>query len=80
MSLNAKKVTEQRPEFRHKNHFAVIDDGVYETMMLYHQIDNYFPQSWSIRGDLNWFVVDYFIQAIDNDKNQVITIAFSIFG
>ena len=51
--LDAKKVTEQKPELGRKNRSAVTDDRVRETMISYHHVNNFFCQSWSINGDLD---------------------------
>ena len=68
-SLDAKEIIEQRPELGHKNRSVVIDNRVQEAMMLYHYVNHYFRQSWSINNDLDYLVMNYFGQAIDNNKN-----------
>ena len=52
-SLDTEKITEQKPELGHKNCSAIIDDGVQEVVILYHQVYNYFCQFWSINGDFD---------------------------
>lgn len=69
-------VTKLRLELGYKNRFIVINNGVRKAMISYHYFDNYFCKFWKINSDFNRFVVDYFGPAVDNNENQVITIAF----
>lgn len=48
--------------------------------MLYHHVDNYYYQFWSSNGDFDGFVVHHFGQAVNNDRNQVITVTFLVSG
>ena len=41
-SFNAKEVAEQGPELGHKNYSVVTDDRVWEVVMMYYHVDNYF--------------------------------------
>ena len=43
-SFDTKEVAERGPELGCKNHSAVTDDLVWEAVMLYHYVDNYFRQ------------------------------------
>ena len=74
--FDAKMVTKLRLELGYKNRFIVINNGVRKAMISYHYFDNYFCKFWKINSDFNRFVVDYFGPAVDNNENQVITIAF----
>ena len=76
--LDAKEVTGQGPKLRHKNRSLVTDDGVREAVMSNYYVNKYFHQFWSINGDFDWFVINHFGQAVDNDQNRVITLAFLI--
>ena len=44
-SLDAEEVVEQGPEFKHKNCSGVIDDRIWEAMILYYHVNNSFRQS-----------------------------------
>lgn len=79
-SHDIKEIAEPKPEFKGKNRSAVIDAGVGEAVMLHHHIDNYFCKSGNINCDFKRFIMHYFCQIIDNDKNWVIIVAFSIVG
>lgn len=48
--------------------------------MSYYYVDNYFRQFWSIKSDFDWFIIYYFGQAVDNNKNWVIAIVFPVGG
>ena len=41
-SLDAKEVTKQEPKLGYKNHSLVINNRVWEVVMLYHHVYNYF--------------------------------------
>ena len=43
----------------------------------YYVKDN-FCEAGSINGDLDWFVVEHLCESVDNDKDRVIAVAFSI--
>lgn len=55
-----------------------MNEGVGKTVILYPYIDNHFHKFWIINCDFNWFIIYYFSQTINNDKNQVIVIAHLI--
>ena len=48
--------------------------------MLHYYIDNYFCHFQSIDGNFDLFLVYYFSQTIDNDKNWVIVVVFPVDG
>ena len=66
-SLDTEEVAEQRPELGRKNRSAVTDDGIRKAVMLYHYVDNYFRQSWGIDGDLDWLLMYYFHEPVNDD-------------
>ena len=78
LPLDVKEVVERGPELRCKNRSAVTDDRVQKAIILYHHVNNYFRQSWNINGDLNWLVVHYLGQSVDNDENRVVAIALLV--
>ena len=51
--LDAEEITELEPKLGRKNRSSVTDDKAWEAVMLYHHVDNYFRQSWSIDGDFD---------------------------
>lgn len=53
LSLKAKKVIEQKPEFGYKICFSVTKDRDEESILLYYLIDNHLCKTWSIGNDLN---------------------------
>ena len=46
--------------------------------MSHHHVDNYFYHSQSINNDFGCFIIYYFGQTIDNDKNGIVAIAFLV--
>ena len=78
LSLYAKEVTEQRPEFGRENRSPVTNDGVQEAMILHQHVNNHLCPSCSINSNFDWLVMHHVGQAINNDKNQVITMVFPV--
>lgn len=76
--FDIKEKTEQEPKRWHKNCFAVTDNKVRKALMSYYYVNNYFCQSQSINDDFDQFVIHYFGQLVDNDKNQVIVVTFLV--
>lgn len=48
-------------------------------MVFYYQIDDYFCKLIGIDYNLLWLVIDHFQKMINDNKNQVIVIIFSIY-
>lgn len=72
------KVIEWGLELEYKNCFAVANNGLGKAVVLHHYVNNYFCKSWSIDGDFDQFMIYHFSQTVNNDKTQVITVAFLI--
>ena len=56
----------------------IINDEVKKIMVLYYYVGNHFYKLWNIDAHFNWFVIHYFGQVANNNKNQVKVIAFSV--
>ena len=76
LSFDAKKIIKQRPELRHKNRSTIVNNRVVKTVVLHHYVNNYFCKSWSINGNFNRFIMHHFSQVVNNNKNQIIVVAF----
>lgn len=48
-------------------------------MISYNYVDNHFWKANGFDYNLNWLIIDYFGEKINNSKNRVIVIAFSIY-
>lgn len=46
-------------------------------MFPHYNINNHFYKTGNIDCNLNWLVIDHFFEAVNNNKNLVITVAFS---
>ena len=46
--------------------------------MPHYHVDNDFSKARDIDGDLNWLVINYLYESIDNDKDWVVIIFFPI--
>ena len=69
MTYDIEEVIKWGPELKCKNRFAIINDRVWETVILYYHVNNYFSESWNINSDFVWFVIYNFCEIVDNDKN-----------
>lgn len=58
----------------------VTDNKVLEAIILYHHVNNYLSQSLNFDGNFDWLIVYYFGQTVDNDKNLVVVVSFSVSG
>ena len=65
-TFNTKEVAERGPELRHKNCSAITNDGVWEAVLSHHYVDNYFRQSGGINGDLDWLIMHYVCEPVNN--------------
>ena len=46
--------------------------------MPYYHVDDNLSKARGVDGDLNWLVMNYLCESIDNDKDWVVTIFFLI--
>ena len=46
--------------------------------MSYYHIDDNFSKAWSVDGNLDWLIINYFYEPIDHDKDWVIAVSLQI--
>ena len=58
-SLDAEEVTKREQKLGSKNRSLVSYDGVWETVMLYNYVYDYFRLSRSVDGDFDWLIMHH---------------------
>ena len=51
--FDTKKIVKQKPKLRYKICSIIIDNRVWEDVLLYYHVDDYFCKSWSINGNFD---------------------------
>ena len=46
--------------------------------MSYYHVNDHFSKAWGVDGDLNWLVIYHLCEPIDDDKDWVVSVSFSI--
>ena len=46
--------------------------------MPHYHVNDDLSKAWGVDGDLDWFVMNYLCEPIDDDKDRVITVSLSI--
>ena len=49
-------------------------------MVSYHYVYDYFHQSLSVDGDLDWLTMHYLGQEVDYDENHIVVVALPVSG